>query len=167
MRKTAKNIKKIISFVIVLILFISSIPLYEVKGNVKNDIGGLVSKGISETKKIAEAKIDASSKKSAGDWNTATKIDHLPWNYFHNKVQKHIVDKYFPNMTKEKSVDFVINDDKKIKGLKGSADLVLMNEDYNYVWEVKPYSYFEGEKRDRARRQLNGYVKSFNAKSEK
>ena len=46
-----KYIKKIISLVITIIMFFLSIPICEVKGNVDNDSGGLISRGISEAGK--------------------------------------------------------------------------------------------------------------------
>lgn len=109
---------------------------------------------------IDEARYDSCDTKSTNDWDTATKEDHLPWNFFHICVQLKIceLDK---KIKKEKRIFY--ND-----GLYGSADLYYENTENNLlsVWEVKPISYKSGDKRIKANEQLLKYVREYNSCSD-
>ena len=59
---------------------------------------------------IAEARADNMDLGSVNDWNTATKVDHLPWNFFHICVQLQICNLY--GTGKEKRIYFKQENDR-------------------------------------------------------
>ncbi len=117
----------------------------------------------------------------AGDW-TQAREDGCPWNFFHIKVQDHIInivnyelgimaidsenDVKFEPMTKELKIhykDYVTNPVTKKSTKTGSVDLSLVvkekgKEKVTYLWEVKPYSYCSGTKMTNAIQQLANYL---------
>ena len=106
-----------------------------------------------------EAKEDYNSPKlKAGNWKKAHFEDGLPWNYFHNTVQRDVRANHSDFENTELSVT-------KQNGKPGRVDIwnYIANrtdEDYQtaYYWEVKPGSYLIPEKMVVAKSQLNQYI---------
>ncbi|MCL2718168.1 MAG: hypothetical protein FWE14_05250 [Lachnospiraceae bacterium] len=96
-------------------------------------------------KATADAMEDAALPTRAGDWQTAIFVDRLPWNFFHNQVQKKIV---------KDNQD--IGMEHTVPG--GRADLYKIDGGFTYLWEVKPASYSVEPKRTQGLLQLQGYV---------
>ncbi len=90
-RNFMKSISMLLVFSIILSLFYSQ-PIYAASNS---DIITSILEYEVDGEEIAEAMDDATSLYSNMDWYTATKVDMLPWNYFHNQVEKEIREKYY------------------------------------------------------------------------
>lgn len=110
------------------------------------------SEDLNDVEYIKEAEDDRTSEIIAGRWGVKFEYD-LPWGYFHLKVQEDIRSRYgkYGMLGGEKQLK--IGDNKY-----GRADLLLLDGDTYYIWEVKPYSYVKEELREKGRNQLYGYV---------
>lgn len=157
MNKMKKRVVRFIAYLLVMAVFMSEVPLSGVSAaeihSILSDLKETVAEVSAEQKEAAEeAALDATSRRSAGDWYTATKKDHLPWNYFHNAVQSHI--KANKNeIVLERPITYA-------NGEKGRADLFLPRQDFSYIWEVKPLSYEIEPNKSKGLAQLSGYINS-------
>ena len=111
---------------------------------------------------VAEGKEDSVSKHSDNKWWQPTKIDFLPWNFFHVAVQIHIRKNNEGMDEKELEIIYKNEETGEPNGKKGRADLSWLKEDgKTYIWEIKPISYKnDTEKKTNAEEQLKGYVDS-------
>ena len=145
-------------------------PVYAVGENGNDVISSIQSSIEHEMEKEAEGQADAvspNSKTKVNDWRNARYKDKLPWNYFHNRIQKYI-ESTVEGIKREVSIelmDYDANTGKlKYTGKNGRADLYLKTQvggkEVVYIWEVKPSSYISGSKRNTALNQLNKYVQS-------
>ena len=94
----------------------------------------------------------------AGNWEKAHYQEGLPWNHFHNTVQRDIR----TNHTDFEPVELLVT---KQNGKPGRVDIWnyidnRTDEDYQtaYYWEVKPGSYLRPDKMVAAILQLNQYI---------
>ncbi|GHU55848.1 hypothetical protein FACS1894132_12550 [Clostridia bacterium] len=103
-------------------------------------------------------------KPSAGNWGQAHYKDFLPWNYFHNQVQKNISETLYKDIIFRELLAPYVNSKGKL--INGRADLYwkiinpLTNKETSYLWEVKPLSYATPEKAVLAYEQLQRYVQA-------
>lgn len=159
MLQMKKKFKQFICYMLVLAVVLSTVPFTKASASEGDshlqEISEKVAEVVGEQKEYAEeAEQDAKSKYSAGDWFTACinpKGDNLPWNYFHNAVQKHI----------RKMVADIAKREIEIKlksGKKGRADLYKDKNSKRYIWEVKPLSYKSGKNKEKGEKQLKRYV---------
>lgn len=122
MIKMKKKVVRFIACLLAMAVFMSGVPLSGVSAaetsSILSDLKETVAEVSGEQKEAAEeVALDAISPRSAGDWYTATKKDHLPWNYFHNAVQKDIADKN-EGIQLEHPITYA-------DGRKGRADIYL------------------------------------------
>ncbi len=159
--KVKIKFRKYIACLLIIAITLSTIQLTPVYAADGDNIGATIADTIKhEAEKTVESIEDSKSDRRAGDWGTATKVDHLPWNAFHNAVQADIRTKNSEIMPKELSIEYT-KDNGKLEGKRGRADLYMESkEGYTYIWEVKPYSYSEEPKRSLAKTQLSNYVLS-------
>ena len=166
-----KNWMRKISLMLILTLIFTMLSPIQLKAMENIETDDLVDCFVSQTEATIEAQLDAKDPKSTNNWYVATKIDHLPWNYFHIKVQKAIQDKYESSNIGQKELEIIykFSQEDQEKGLgiagepngkKGRADLSWTKGKTTYIWEVKPMSYGEGAKKISAIEQLRGYVNS-------
>ncbi len=93
-----KNWMRIISFILVVALLVTSTPIQNLSAAEKEvylkRLEEMVASAVGEEREILQdVLVDAKSKKGAGDWWQACfspNGDKLPPNYFHNNVQKRI-----------------------------------------------------------------------------
>ena len=163
--KLKQRWKKWIAFILVFALSLSSIPVSQVQAetnateNSKDVITSIKTLAEHEVEKDLEAQNDSKSKNPAGNWYVAIHIDQLAWNFFHNKVQENINNRY-SNVDTEIQIKNKYKDGKPT-GKPGRADIGMILDDKTYLWEVKPMSYsIDPEKKESAIKQLNGYVDS-------
>ena len=161
-------LKKVIATILVLTLlsFFNNILFYDLA------INAYAISTMDE--EIADQKADEESVKyKAGDWEQARK-DGCAANFFHNSVQDYLTDKengygYQQELT-IKYNQLVKNPVTKKETKYGSADIYKeisekekkeknIDGDY-YLWEVKPYSYTNAERKVLAIEQLNNYINS-------
>lgn len=119
-----------------------------------------------DAEEIDEAKADALSSDGNMGWYTATKVDKLPWNYFHNQVENEIRKKYAKHGIGQSELTIKLRysrDDEKnnlgkegeLTGKIGKADLYWdYTSTITYLWEVKPISYASGTKKELGEEQL-------------
>ena len=165
MNKYLKNSIAII-LSLTLLLFFNNVLFYDFK------INAYAVSTMDE--EIADQEADEKSVKyKAGDWKQAKK-DGCAANFFHNAVQDYLTDKengygYQQELT-IKYNQIVINPVTEKETHYGSADIykeISKKEkkeknivgDY-YLWEVKPYSYTNTERKELAIKQLNNYINS-------
>lgn len=97
MLKTKGLFKRFICYIIVLALFISSVPWYSASASESantslDKLQEVASEVVGDQKEYAEeAVLDALSSNIGSDWGQAIFKDFLSWNYFHNAVQAHVV----------------------------------------------------------------------------
>lgn len=129
-RKFMKSISMILVFSMILSLFYSQ-PVFATS-NI-DIISSLLDYEV-DSEEIAEAMDDATSLHGNMDWKTATEVDKLPWNYFHNQVEKEIRKKYYNQGIgqNELMIDlrYSLKDEEsgigkagELTGKKGKADL--------------------------------------------
>lgn len=100
---------------------------------------------------------------TAGDWWTAKNIDGCKSNFFHIAIQNYLIKKYPGVFEKEIQVYYtqpVLNPVTNKITNYGSVDLIKSKEGDNvkFVWEIKPASYLEFERRKLAEQQLANYT---------
>ena len=86
----------------------------------------------------------------------------LPYNEIHKRVQKDIWNNSNNKVeTGELRIDYknVKESEKGTKGTYGYADVYEINNETNYLWEVKPHSYADKNKQ-KGLDQLNNYIKN-------
>ena len=151
------NLKKLLSVFLVFILMASfnfeylSLKVYAIDNDYEKSI---------------EQKTDNNE---SGIWAQAKK-DGCKDNFFHNAVQKHLVDLNI-GYKRELTIDYkdlVENPVTKRKSYAGSADIYKEISDKErkeknidakyYLWEVKPISYNKQEKKELAIKQLDNYI---------
>lgn len=157
MIKMKKKVVRFIACLLAMAVFMSGVPLSGVSAaetsSILSDLKETVAEVSGEQKEAAEeVALDAISPRSAGDWYTATKKDHLPWNYFHNAVQKDIADKN-EGIQLEHPITYA-------DGRKGRADIYLPKKKLRYIWEVRPLSYEIEPNKSKGLAQLSGYINS-------
>ena len=134
--KLKKRWKKWIAFILVFALSLSSIPVSQVQAetnateNSKDVITSIMTSAEHEVEKDLEARNDSKSKNPAGNWYVAIHIDHLAWNFFHNKVQEDINNRY-SNVDTEIQIKNKYNDGKPT-GKPGRADIGMILDDKTY-----------------------------------
>lgn len=158
-RRYARRISMILVFSMVLSLLYVQ-PIYAVSDS---DVIASILEYEVDAEEVEEAKADAISSYSNMDWKTATEVDKLPWNYFHNRVEEHIVQKYSDNgIEKELTIRYRYSDKDEelgigqageLTGSIGKADLYLYVDSMQitYLWEIKPISYRYDPKKQRER----------------
>lgn len=104
----------------------------------------------------SEAKLDATMPNKAGNWYPMIKGE-LPWNYFHNAVQRDIRNNNDNIGDRELPVEYKTADGKIHRG---RADIYLEKDEKTYIWEVKPASYRDEPKKSLGIAQLTNYVSS-------
>lgn len=99
---------------------------------------------------------------SENNWYLLNKYDLLPYNEIHKRVQKDIWNNSNNKVeTGELRIDYknVKESEKGTKGTYGYADVYEINNETNYLWEVKPHSYADKNKQ-KGLDQLNNYIKN-------
>ena len=138
MIKVKKKVVRFIACFLTLAVLMSEVSTFSISSAATNstlsDLKEAAAGVAGELKESAEdAELDALSKHSAGNWKIAIFEDHLPWNYFHNAVQKDIADKN-EGIQLEHPITYA-------DGRKGRADIYLPQKKLRYIWEVKQLSY--------------------------
>lgn len=153
---------RLISCILVVAMILQLTPVQNVRAAYTDDeVYKLLKEALKDAaeedkEEIEEAIWDSNSTKKAGDWYQACinpKGDNLPWNYFHNMVQKYIVNLDI-GIGKEETIVYTEEQKKKDDGPvrdTGSADLYLKDNRTNktYLWEIKPGSYVLEKKENR------------------
>ncbi|MBD5097198.1 MAG: hypothetical protein HDT40_09445, partial [Lachnospiraceae bacterium] len=105
-----------------------------------------------------DAIIDSNSQgASAGLW-WQVRADGLAWNKIHNSVQTHIRVITKGSVETERRMYYGQENKKELWGKYGSADIIIEKNNKKHIYEVKPYSYTETEKKNKAIEQLTAYV---------
>ena len=158
-----KNWMRIISFILVVALLVTSTPIQNLSAAEKEvylkRLEEMVASAVGEEREILQdVLVDAKSKKGAGDWWQACfspNGDKLPPNYFHNNVQKRIRGVNDGFNSQELYITFKSGD-------YGRADIYKIIEekegDKNYIWEVKPASYKTDPNKKAGMNQLKKYI---------
>lgn len=156
--KKDNRIKRILSTFLCIVIMIESV-LLGVPSYATNSSDSITDCLGHEAEKTVEAQEDSCENYSAGDWKSAIYKDGLAWNYFHNEVQSDVVTRYnSEGVSKEQEIKgLLINNVKTTK--KGRADILKReSSEVIYIWEVKPKSFMNSDKRAKAIEQLNSYV---------
>lgn len=160
MLKMKIELRRLICYILIMAIVMSAIPLSHVSATTKRDtikdkIKEAVEEEFGENKEYAEeAYLDCMERNTWQEWYYACKDpngDHLPWNYFHNKVQKQVREDNALFARKELSLTLE-------SGKLGRADLYVEKENNRYLWEVKPASFKDEPNKSRGLTQLQGYI---------
>ena len=160
--KISSKINRLISFMLVIMMLFTSVPIQDIFAAEKDDYleelqamaVDAIATGVEETVESAtEVVLDAIMPDSAGKWGTAIFGDGLPWNFFHNQVQQHIREKCKDKGFRKKELTI-----KRLSGKMGRADLYVIKNKKNYLWEVKPSSYKHDPNHQSGIDQLEEYV---------
>ncbi len=99
--KMKQRWKQLIAMILVITLSVTSVPVSQVQAETSSSgkAGEVLSDIAAAAESQAEASVEAqedakSSPVLKQHWYVAHDVDHLAWNFFHNKVQEDIVGKY-------------------------------------------------------------------------
>lgn len=148
MLKMKEWIKRFICYILVLAMVIPGIPAPYVSADI-NEAAAEIADELADS--AVDASLDAISPFSKNDWGKAIFVDHLPWNYFHNEVQRDIRDKN--SFIKITELSMTLK-----SGKKGRADLWMEKNAVRYIWEVKPSSYKVEPNKSKGLAQLQKYL---------
>ena len=158
MMRAINRFKRIIAGILSFIIIVTIIPDLSVYAEAEefSDIEKAQIDSQADDEIAQESIYDMMHGNNGSEWWRAVHVDLLSWNSFHNAVQQHIRANNEGFLNKELYLEYVDQETNKKK--KGRADLSVEDGKYTYIWEVKPYSYREGDKREEAENQLSNYV---------
>ena len=87
-----------------------------VRAEIDTDTDSLVTKIVNQYKASKDAESDAKSvREKAGDWYYPIHVDMLAWNFFHNKVEKHLEKEYDNKLIVERELYYFDGNGNKVR----------------------------------------------------